>query len=248
MDERQLFFIDDSAPTSAHGPMFRESAWRRVGFTDEALRKWLLEFGRIDLEQVDSKRRTQAQEELKAFIELWKTPAAQREVKFGACPPPLARLGTAIPEPDALESNRWLRELLTNLAQNQPTSFTPQITCTVSRVQNHQGWALTHQISGSDLDVFKYETYTAFAASVRGHQPCARCGRIFVPHGRSLYCSKRCGAVARTLRWRANKARWRKEHPEETRETAHRQYKRRVQKTKGASLKVTRRPRKGFVQ
>jgi hypothetical protein len=243
--KRPVFIFDRvSDETDTTMPHQLKDTWRQVGFTDESLRKWLLDFAQIDLARADSEKRVVAREELTCFIELWKTPAEAREVTFGRCPPPSAQFGTAIPEQDALAANRWLRRLLTKLAQNQRISFRPKLACTISRVQNARGWAIIHSIEGrSPLDTFQYQTYTAFAASARGHQACARCGRIFVPHGRSLYCSKTCSTVTRTLRWRANKKSWRLSHPEETRETAHRQYERRVHKTHGVNRKVTRRPR-----
>jgi hypothetical protein len=241
MPSRLIFSVDDANANLRAVMSQAGKVWQRVGYTDEALRRWLLAFSKTDLQAADPNKLSLLRAELTAFIELWKTPPSHREVQFGACPPPVGN--TLISKADAMAANSWLRMLLANLEHNQPTSFAPKITCSLSRIQSSEGWAIVHEISGPPLDVFMWEAYSAFTASARGHQPCARCGRIFVPHGRSLYCSKSCGAVARTLRWRANKARWRREHPEETRDTAHRQYERRIKKAYGPTRKVARRSR-----
>lgn len=244
------------------GQMRLGVVWRRVGFTDDALRRWLLRFGEVDFKHAEPDARTQLREELTAFLELSRMPesagseskrarrglAAKRRERFALWPSPSVEGGSATSEKLALRANRWIRELLSNVSQDETTRFTPRISYALGRVRHPQGWALTHSAKGkTEFDSFQSYSYQAFASWTHGLRACARCSRIFVPRGRQTFCSQRCAETDRKARYRDRKARWRKEHPEEAkasaRESAHDSYERWAKKKFGARRVIARRPR-----
>jgi hypothetical protein len=209
MEQRQI--MDDN-----RGQMRLGVVWRRVGLTDEALRRWLLRFAEVDFEHVDQATQARLREELSAFLALSRTSEiagsgskrARRSLvpglrqRFGAWPSPSVEHGSAIDEKVALQANRWIRDLLSNLGQDEITRFKPVIEYTLGRVSHPRGWALTYTAEGSDFDLFQLHAYRAFATWTHGLRKCVRCGRIFVPRGRQTFCSQRCAETTRKARWR----------------------------------------------
>jgi hypothetical protein len=183
----------------------RGVVWRRVGFTDEALRRWVMRFSEQDLGKTDPETLARYREELRCWIDLSAKPAADRGRLYSRCPSPSAHTGTAIDEQMALEANNWFRQLLGKATHPESrTRVTPHIAYTIDVVrQPHgRGWALLFETEGSDIDLFRLYASSALASYRTGLKLCKRCSRIFLPHGRQAYCSKRCSNSERKARWR----------------------------------------------
>jgi hypothetical protein len=110
--------------------------------------------------------------------------------------------GSAVNEAVALEANHWFRDLLAKLSHNSPVAMTPQVTYKLDVARHPRGWGLLSSIAGHDLDLFKLHAYSVVAGQRTGLKLCARCAKIFLPHGRQNYCSKRCSGNERKARWR----------------------------------------------
>jgi hypothetical protein len=190
--------VDGDALMPQHAREKEPDIWRRLGSNDLALRTWLMHFGQKDLAKVGPEVRARLREELRAWITLMGT--EPRERLFGWPPPTMA---TAVDEKTATQCNHWLRQLLSKPRHpGQPTMATPRIDYRIDVTPHARGWALIRNMEGPDLDLFQLHVYRALAGFSSELKLCARCGTIFLPHGRQLFCSSRCAGTERKSRWR----------------------------------------------
>jgi hypothetical protein len=192
--------IAGAASMPQHAGKKRLDIWRRLGTNDLTLRRWLMRFGQKDLAKVKPEMRIHKREELRAWIMLMGTEPRDRQRLFGWAPPTPA---TAVDEKTAIECNHWLRDLLSLPRHpDQPTITTPQVTHRTHVVLHRRGWAFISQTEGPDIDLFQHYTDRTLMGLRSELKICARCGTIFLRHGRQIYCSQRCAGTERKARWR----------------------------------------------
>jgi hypothetical protein len=181
----------------------RGVVWRRVGFDDGALGRWLMRFGNEDLGKADTARRLEMRVQLRAWLTLSETPAADRPL-YRTVPSPTP--ASAVDEQVLLQANAWLHDILTKPTHpGAPALVAFNLTGRIDFARHRSGWALLSTLEGSDTDKFQFFAYGALTAYRSGLKLCQRCSKIFLPHGRQAYCSKRCSNTERTTRYRRRK-------------------------------------------
>jgi hypothetical protein len=178
--------------------------WSRVGESAEKRAKWLLEFGRIDLNKVSRNRRLTLRKETRAFIAL-SIAHPHRRPQMMFLPMPQS---VAVSEAFAREVHDWLRDGLEKFSRGEEWVLQqPAIEYGFARLRGAVGWRIR---SDSDLDNFKAGTCEAlrhalphirFCAEKKCHWP------LIAGHGRTIYCSARCSQTTRMRKFRNKKTR-----------------------------------------
>jgi hypothetical protein len=173
-----------------------EPAWSRVGKTDEARARWLLDFAARDLSTLSGADWLNLRWEVFGFLY---PPSGE--------PPPFSS-GDTPGEPSCSADqvrrmHRWLRSGLERLQSGEGHSWAIPLAAT-PRWMMLRGRLMTWpDVDASFTESFKLKAYEALGREDQRFRLCARCGRPFLARKRQAYCTKRCSQTVRTGKYRA---------------------------------------------
>jgi hypothetical protein len=173
-----------------------EQAWSRVGKTDEARARWLLDFAARDLSALSGADWLNLRWEVFGFL-----------YPPSGGPPPFSS-GDTPGEPSCSADqvrrmHRWLRSGLERLQSGEGHSWAIPLAAT-PRWMMLRGRLMTWpDVDASFTESFKLKAYEALGREAQRFRVCARCGRPFLARKRQAYCTKRCSQTVRTRRYRA---------------------------------------------
>lgn len=188
-------------PPHAFGPTRAdfEQAWSRVGKTDEARARWLIDFAARDLSRLSSADWLDLRWHVLGFL-----------YPPSGGPPPFS--SADIPgEPSCSEAqvrnmHRWLRSGLDRLGQGHPWNI--HIATSPCLIVHGRGL-----VTWPDMDLqgelndysksFKLRAYETLGRQAKRFRICARCRQPFIARKRQAYCTKKCSQSVRTRKYRA---------------------------------------------
>jgi hypothetical protein len=194
-----------------------KNIWSRVGLDPEERLRWLLDFGSLDQASLNKAKRSAVVEQVRAFVVLQQVdPEIRDRLRFS--PAPRDTTPNAMTEEEVWLAQGWLSEGLKLLKKGQKWRFVPHITY---ELDAYKGMFWARMSATSRIEIFKAVAYDALRDARFKFRRCLECQRPFVPVRRQRYCSSRCSQAIRTRKWR-------KAHPEKTREIRRLQYRRTV--------------------
>ena len=175
-------------------------AWSRVGETDEARARWLIDFAARDLSAFSSADWLDVRWEVFGFL----------HPPSGGPPPFWSDDNPGQPscsEGQVRIMHRWLRGGLERLTSGEGHSWAVPI-ATTPRLMMHRGHLVTLPDVGRDgpgeyTESFKLRVYEALGRQAQRFRVCPKCRRPFLARKRQAYCSKRCSQTVRTAKYRA---------------------------------------------
>ncbi len=175
-----------------------EPAWSRVGKTDEARARWLLDFAARDLSALSGAGWLDLRWEVFGFL-----------YPPSGGPPPFYSDATPPGEPSCSEDQvrtvqSWFRSGLERLSAGHlwsvPIAATPHLMMVGGRLVT---WPDVEDSPGEYTEPFKLKAYEALGREARRFRVCAKCRRPFLARKRQAYCTKRCSQTVRTRKYRA---------------------------------------------
>ncbi len=173
-------------------------AWGRVGKTDEARARWLLEFAARDLRALSAADWLDLRWEVFGFL-----------YPPSGGPPPFSS-GDIPGEPSCSVNHvrrmyRWLQSGLDRVKRGAghswavPLAVTPRLTMLGGRLLT---WP---DPDTSFTESFKWKAYEALDREAQRFRVCtnANCRRVFLALNRQASCTKRCSQTVRTRKYRA---------------------------------------------
>ena len=189
--------------------------WSRVGWAPEERLRWLLDFGSLDRASLNKAKRLAVVEQVRAFVVLQQLdPEVRGRLRF--LPAPQDTTPNVMTEDEVWLAQGWLSEGLELLKKGQKWRFAPHI---AYELDAYKGMFWARMSATSRIELFKAMAYDALRDARLKFRRCLECQRPFVPVRRQRYCSLRCSQAIRTRKWR-------KAHPEKTREMRRLQYRR----------------------
>jgi len=176
-------------------------AWSRVGGTDEARARWLLDFAARDLGARSGADWLDLRWDVFGFL-----------YPPSGAPPPFSS-GDTPGEPSCSEDqvrtmHSWLRSGLERLTSGKGDSWAVQI-ATTPRLMMLGGHLVTLPDFDSDgpgeyAESFRLQVYEVLGRQAPCFRVCARCRRPFLARKRQAYCTKKCSQDVRTAKYRAS--------------------------------------------
>jgi len=192
-----------------------KDVWSRVGLGPEERLRWLLDFGSLDPASLNKAKRSAVLEQVRAFVVLQQlVPEVRERLRFS--PAPQDTTPNVMTEDEVWLAQGWLSEGLELLKKGQKWRFAPHI---AYELDAYKGMFWARMSATSRIELFKAMAYDALRDARFKFRRCLECQRPFVPVRRQRYCSLRCSQAIRTRKWR-------KAHPEKTREMRRLQYRR----------------------
>jgi hypothetical protein len=209
---------------------------RRVGYSDEAWCKWLLNFAHASFSELGVREKALLSREVPVFLYDQTTKQAPRnifawratywlleEVSQGEFPQ------LALPETDLGRIHRWLKDGVAKIEAGDMLDFRFPVESHLSLTRHlfdgeklvRRSYLASYEFESTlfELDErFAVRVYEALKSSGQAISGCVDCHTLFVAdHGRQAYCSERCSQRVRTRKWR-------KRNPEKTRARRRQQY------------------------